>query len=93
MDAQRAAGRTRRLVGLALEGRQPAREGALVYLGGASAPLGVVTSGNFSPTLDHAIAMAFIDEATSVGASVELDVRGRRLRATVVAMPFVKGRT
>ena len=93
LDAQRTAGRTRRLVGLALEGRQPAREGALVYLGGALAPLGVVSSGNFSPTLDHAIAMAFVDEATSMGASVELDVRGRRLRATVVAMPFVKGRT
>ena len=93
LDAQRTAGRTRRLVGLALEGRQPAREGSLVYLGGSPAPLGVVSSGNFSPTLDHAIAMAFVDEATSMGASVELDVRGRRLRATVVAMPFVKGRT
>ena len=43
-------------VGLALEGRQAAREGAKVYAG--EQEVGGVTSGGFSPSLNHPIAMA-----------------------------------
>jgi aminomethyltransferase len=92
---ERDAGVARRLVGLALPGRQPAREGATVHRPGADASIGIVSSGNFSPTLDHAIALAFVDASAgdlAIGTLVELDVRGRRIPGAVVALPFVAKR-
>jgi len=78
-------------VGLSLEGRQAAREGAEVYAGGQK--VGVLTSGGFSPSLQRPIAMAYVDRAqAAVGTALEIDVRGRRLPATVTAMPFVPHR-
>lgn len=78
-------------VGLALEGRQAAREGALVFSGDRQ--VGVLTSGGFSPTLGHPIAMAYVESALSVpGTRLEIDVRGKRLAATVVPTPFVPHR-
>ena len=78
-------------VGLSLEGRQAAREGAEVYAGGQK--VGVLTSGGFSPSLQRPIAMAYVDRAqAAVGTALEIDVRGKRLPATVTAMPFVPHR-
>jgi aminomethyltransferase len=78
-------------VGLALEGRLAAREGAEVYAG--SAKVGEVTSGGFSPSLEHPIAMAYIDTAHAApGTEVEIDVRGKRLPARVTPTPFVPHR-
>jgi aminomethyltransferase len=80
-----------RRVGLALEGRMAAREAAGVFAG--EEKVGTVTSGGFSPTLGHPIAMAYVDKAhTSEGAVLELEVRGKRLPARVVPMPFVPHR-
>ena len=80
-----------RRVGLALEGRMAAREGADVFAG--SDKVGTVTSGGFSPTLGHPIAMAYVAAAhSSEGAELELEVRGRRLSARIVPMPFVPHR-
>ncbi|MAT18305.1 MAG: glycine cleavage system protein T [Leifsonia sp.] len=77
------------LVGLAAEGKRAARAGYAVLDGGA--PVGEVTSGALSPTLGHPIAMAFVDPAVSaVGTELELDVRGSRVPATVVALPFYR---
>ena len=47
------------------------------------------SSGNFSPTLGHCVAMAFVTTEIPMGSSVELDVRGSLLAATVTSMPFV----
>ena len=69
-------------------GRQPARDGAIVRRRGVD--VGVVTSGNFSPTLGHAIALAFCAPDVAVGEEVVVEVRGRELAATVVALPFYK---
>jgi len=78
-------------VGLALEGRQAAREGAPVLSGDRQ--VGQVTSGGFSPSLQHPIAMAYVDTALAApGTRLEIDVRGKRLAATVVPMPFVPHR-
>lgn len=78
-------------VGLALEGRMAAREGAQVFSGDRQ--VGQVTSGGFSPSLQHPIAMAYVDDALAApGTSLELDVRGKRLGARVVPMPFVPHR-
>ena len=75
-------------VGLALEGRQPAREGAQVFAGDAL--MGEVTSGGFSPTLGHPVAMAYVEiEHAGEGTALELEVRGKRLPARVVPLPFV----
>ena len=84
-------GLAQRRVGLALEGRQPAREGAQVFSGDAL--VGTVTSGGFSPTLGHPIAMAYVDvEFDTVDTPLEIEVRGKRLPAKVVPMPFVPHR-
>jgi aminomethyltransferase len=80
-----------RRVGLALEGRMAAREGAAVFAG--EEKVGTVTSGGFSPTLGRPIAMAYVGKAhTSEGTALELEVRGKRLPARVVPMPFVPHR-
>ncbi len=78
-------------VGLAVDGRMAAREGALVMAG--EREVGRVTSGGFSPSLQHPIAMAYVEAASAApGTRLELDNRGKRLSATVVALPFVPHR-
>jgi aminomethyltransferase len=80
-----------RRVGLSLEGRMAAREGAPVFAGDRR--VGTVTSGGFSPTLGHPIAMAYVDATHSAdGTELEIEVRGKRLPARVVPMPFVPHR-
>ena len=86
-----ADGTPTRRVGLALEGRMAAREGAPVFAGDTQ--VGHVTSGGFSPTLGHPIAMAYVkSEQASDGTALEIEVRGKRLPARVVPMPFVPHR-
>lgn len=86
--AEIAEGVSRKRVGLTLDGRQAAREGAAVMAG--ESQVGTVTSGGFSPSLNHPIAMAYIDAAHAAeGTELEIDVRGKRLSARVVPMPFV----
>jgi aminomethyltransferase len=76
-----------RRVGLELEGRRIAREGCTVLRGGL--PIGRVTSGTFSPTLDRSIAMAYVDAGSSAaGTECAVDVRGKPAAARVVPLPF-----
>jgi aminomethyltransferase len=81
---------TRRVrVGLELAGKRIAREGAAVQAGGK--PVGAVTSGTFAPTLQKAIAMAYVDPTVAgVGSEVSIDVRGKGEPARVVPLPFYK---
>ncbi|HTM96946.1 MAG TPA: glycine cleavage system aminomethyltransferase GcvT [Croceibacterium sp.] len=80
-----------KLVGLALEGRMAAREHAPVMAGDHS--IGEVTSGGFSPTLGHAIALAYVDAGHAApGTILDAEVRGKRLPARVVPLPFVPHR-
>ncbi len=86
--AELLEGPARLRVGLAVEGRAPAREGAKVFVGDEA--VGVVTSGGFSPSLERPIAMAYVGRAWAAdGTRLEIEVRGRRLIAEVVPMPFV----
>jgi aminomethyltransferase len=86
-----ADGPATKRVGLKLDGRMPAREGAEVFAG--ETKVGVVTSGGFSPTLEQPIAMAYIAGAHAAdGTALEIEVRGKRLAATVTPMPFVPHR-
>jgi aminomethyltransferase len=78
-------------VGLSLEGRMAARESAPVFARGGQ--VGAVTSGGFSPTLGHPIAMAYVDSVVAAdGTELEIEVRDKRLPARVVPMPFVPHR-
>ncbi|MBV9661511.1 MAG: glycine cleavage system aminomethyltransferase GcvT [Acidimicrobiales bacterium] len=88
LERERDRGVSRLLAGLATEGRQPPRGGADVLHSGKR--VGEVTSGNFSPVLGHGIALAFLPPDLTVGTGVEIDLRGRPVPATVVALPFVK---
>ncbi|WP_345379425.1 glycine cleavage system aminomethyltransferase GcvT [Pseudonocardia yuanmonensis] len=87
--AEREAGPTRRLRGLCATGRGIPRAGMTVLAGGE--PVGVTTSGTFSPTLRTGIALALIDTAAGVAVddTVTVDVRGRALETQVVKPPFV----
>jgi aminomethyltransferase len=88
LAAERERGVARRLRGLEVEGRRPPRAGQAVLVDGRA--VGEVTSGNFSPTLERGIALAFLPPEIEPGGSVEIDVRGSVLRTTVVETPFYK---
>lgn len=88
LAAEKQHGPDRRLMGLTVEGRRPAREGTTV-LDPGGAVVGTVTSGNFSPTLGHCIAMAFLPPSMTSGTELRLDVRGTLLPARVSPLPFV----
>ncbi|WP_426165464.1 glycine cleavage system aminomethyltransferase GcvT [Sandarakinorhabdus sp. DWP1-3-1] len=84
---QLLGGAPRKRVGLAVDGKLPAREGALVFAGDVQ--VGTVTSGGFAPSVGAPIAMAYVAAANAAdGTPLEIEVRGRRLAATVVPMPF-----
>ena len=86
-----ATGASVRRVGLAIEGRMAAREGAKVL--SEEAEVGAVTSGGFSPSLERPIAMAYVPvELAAPGTTLSIDVRGRKLAASVVSLPFVPHR-
>jgi aminomethyltransferase len=75
-------------VGLTVDGRQPAREGSTIFDGDVA--VGKLTSGGHSPSLQVPIAMGYVStDRAGLGTSLEIEVRGKRLAATVVAMPFV----
>ncbi|HEX2902948.1 MAG TPA: glycine cleavage system aminomethyltransferase GcvT [Jatrophihabitans sp.] len=87
--AERAAGPSRKLRGLLVTDRGVPRGHMAVLADGSE--IGQTTSGTFSPTLKQGIALALLDTAAGVpdGAEVAIDVRGRKLAATVVPLPFV----
>ena len=89
--AELAEGPRRKWVGLTLDGRQAAREGAEVFAGNEH--VGVLTSGGFSPSLDRPIATAYVAAAHATpGTALEIEVRGKRLSAAVTSLPFVPHR-
>jgi aminomethyltransferase len=101
--AEKQAGPRRVLRGLKALGRGVLRADLTVLDGKASdatsseygTPIGVTTSGTFSPTLKVGIALALLDTAHDIadGQTVIVDVRGRALECEVVRPPFVEART
>ncbi|BBX59325.1 Aminomethyltransferase [Mycobacterium shottsii] len=91
--AEKAAGPRRLLRGLRMVGRGVLRPGLTVLNG--STPVGVTTSGTFSPTLQIGIALALIDTDAGVedGQQITVDVRGRAVECEVVRPPFVEAKT
>jgi aminomethyltransferase len=75
-------------VGFAVEGRQPVREGAEIFDG--DQVVGKITSGGFAPSVGAPIAMGYVLAAKStIGTTLEAEVRGKRIGLTVAAMPFI----
>lgn len=88
-----AEGPARRRVGLKPEGRAPMREGTQVFAAAeGGAPIGAITSGGFGPSIEGPMAMAYLPATLAEGATVYGDVRGKRLPATIVPMPFLPNR-
>jgi len=82
-------GVSRLLVGLVMRGRGIARHGYPVHRG--DRPTGAVTSGTQSPSLGEAIAMAYVATADAeAGTMVDVEIRGQRVPAEVVALPFYR---
>lgn len=81
------------LVGLTADGKRAGRAGYAVFDGenGGAREVGVITSGALSPTLGHPIAMAYVEPGyAQTATALFLDVRGTRVPAQVVSLPFYK---
>jgi aminomethyltransferase len=79
----------RRLVCFEVEGRSVPRHGYDIFDG--ENKIGTVTSGTFSPSLQKPIALGYVPRLKGkIGKTVEIGVRNRRLKATVVKPPFYK---
>ncbi len=89
---QIADGPSRRRVGLAPEGRAPAREHAEIVAPGGLR-IGTVTSGGFGPTTGRPVAMGYVEAGHAApDTAVEIIVRDKARPARVARLPFVPHR-
>jgi aminomethyltransferase len=88
LEEEKVAGPSRRIRGLVADGRQPLRDGAEVQCDGR--PVGLLTSGNFSPMRGRGIGLGLIDADAQLldGDAVTVVQRGRALGATLVRPPL-----
>ncbi len=86
---QHQEGTDRKLVGFTIDERAIPRHGHGVVYGGVA--IGDVCSGCMSPTLGVPIGTCYLPAAAAVeGTRFEIDIRGRKLPARVVKLPFYK---
>jgi len=86
---QKERGLERKLVGFTTVERSFPRHGYPVFAAGR--PSGEVRSGTMSPTLGIPIGTAYVPPASAAeGAALEIEIRGKRIQATVQKMPFYK---
>jgi len=89
LKQQKADGPARKLVGFEMIDRGIARQGYAIHSNGE--PVGTVTSGTQTPYLKKAIGLGYVPRAlASHGTELEIDIRGRLLKAQVVPTPFYK---
>ncbi|MED4228640.1 glycine cleavage system aminomethyltransferase GcvT [Neobacillus cucumis] len=89
LKKQKETGLTRKLVGIEMIDRGIPRHGYLVYKG--EALIGQVTTGTQSPTLKRNIGLALIKtEFAKLDTEIEVEIRGKRLKAAIVPTPFYK---
>ncbi|MDQ8154416.1 MAG: glycine cleavage system aminomethyltransferase GcvT [Gemmatimonadota bacterium] len=89
LEAQKAAGVPRKLVGFTIADKAFPRHGYPVFVNGA--PSGVVCSGTMSPSVGLPIGTCYVPTAHAVvGNQVEIDQRGKKVVATITEMPFWK---
>jgi aminomethyltransferase len=89
LNEQKANGIPRKLVGFTMGDRNIARHGYPVFFNGA--PSGTVCSGTMSPTLGIPIGTCYLPaSAAKDGTTFEVEIRGKRVPATVAKTPFYK---
>jgi aminomethyltransferase len=83
----KANGVPRKLAGFELEGKNIARHGYPILKDGA--PIGQVTSGTFSPSLEKSIGLGYVASAhAAIGTALTIDIRGRQVNGRIVKTPF-----
>ena len=88
---QRAHGTRKQLVGFEMTGPGIGREGYNVYAEGKIC--GTVSSGTYAPFLRKNIGMAYVPPALAqVGREIEVEIRGKRAGAKIIALPFYRRR-
>jgi aminomethyltransferase len=90
LATQKASGVPKKLVAFTMDGKSaPPRPHYPIWVNGASA--GVVTSGTQSPSLNLGIGLGYVPpEQAKPGNAIEVEIRGKRCPATIVAKPFYK---
>jgi aminomethyltransferase len=89
LAALKAAGLSRKVVGVEMLGRGIARAGYECYKDGRR--VGVVTSGSYAPTLDKNLAVALLDAEVAVaGTPLSIAIRGKLVDAVLIKKPFYK---
>lgn len=73
--------------GIVITGQGIAREGYPIYKN--NVPIGRVTSGTYSPSLNKAIAIILIEGKSQIGDTVEVQIRNNRIPAKIVPLPFL----
>ena len=86
LEAQREIGLSKELIGFTTPGRQAARHG---YPARSSTSAGHVTSGSYSPTLEHGIGMAYLAPPPQEDDQIEVEIRGTWHQATRKKPPFL----
>ena len=89
LEKQAKEGINKKLIGLKINGRGIARQGYKIIKNDKE--IGEITSGTWSPTLNEAIALGYIqNEYGQLGNEIEIDLRGKIQKATIVKRPFYK---
>jgi len=88
LRAEKANGVRRILRGLQLQDKGIPRAD-MVVTQSSIGQCGVITSGTYSPSLKHGVALALLNPKVEIGSIVEIDIRGRTSTAKVVKPPFV----
>jgi aminomethyltransferase len=89
LKKQKEEGTARKLVGIEMVDRGIPRHGYKVFF--KEEEIGWITTGTQSPTLKKNIGLALIKtEFTEIDTEVEVEIRGKRLKAKVIATPFYK---
>jgi aminomethyltransferase len=87
MLRQKAEGLKRRLVGFQLDGRRVPRHDMRILSGGR--PVGAVTSGTYSPSLERPLGMGYVETALAANGTVlDIEAGTSTLAARVTARPF-----
>ena len=90
LKVQKEVGANRKLIGLEIIDKGIARKDYPI-VDAYGIKIGIVTSGTMSPSLNKAIAMAYVTkELSKIGSEVYIQVRKKQIKAVVVALPFLK---
>ncbi len=88
--ALQAMGQNAQFVGLILREKGGVLRAHQKVIVGGSDSVGEITSGTFSPTMQQAIALARVPNGVALGDTVHVEIRDKKLAATVVKLPFVR---